>query len=125
LTRALEIARGLQRRGARCKALLALARVMPASTAELVEEALACALTSDPDDIDEDLLVDAVTCVVALPPARWSAAWTATALRLANCPRPALAGQLAHLVPLLEKGGGGRMLRAAAGALGDVSRWFP
>ena len=115
----------IEDRGARCRGLLALARVMPERAAALVEEALARTLTTQPDSIDGELLESVVGRVVELPPARLAAAWTAAANQLANCPRPALVGQLVHLVPMLERSGGDRMLRATATALGDVARWFP
>jgi hypothetical protein len=123
--RALEIVKGIESRGARCKGLLALARVMPERAAALVEEALARTLTTQPDSIDGELLETVVSCVVELSPASLAAAWTAAANQLASCPRPALVGQLVHLVPMLERGGGDVMLRWTATALGDVAHWFP
>jgi hypothetical protein len=123
--RALEIAHGIENRDARCKALLALAKIMTEGADALVEEALAYALTDDPDVVDGELLESVVSRVVELPPARLGSAWAVTANRLASCPRPALVGQLVYLIPMLARGGGDRMLRATAAALGDVARWFP
>jgi hypothetical protein len=121
--RALAIARAIDDRSGRVEALLALTDVVPEEP--LVEEALASAITTDPETAGGELLASVVGRVVDLPAARLSAAWVATATRLANCPRPALVAQLAGLVPVVERGGGDRMLRALATSLGDVARWFP